>query len=149
MSWTAHGDWGLVVIGRVLVYRVAGAWNEEGTRAFFRASSRAAEPLAGQRWAILGDLTEWQLATPESVEVVHSLALRAIEAGCVAQCLMPGDGLLLRDCLRKMVPERMGQFERCYAVDFDQALGVLVDLGFADEAAEIGRRGLPELVGST
>lgn len=145
MAWQAHGEWQIRVVDRVLMYRVDGAWNEEAAGAFSDAAVRAAVPLAGDRWAIFGDLRNWQLATLDCEPHIRHISALAIAHGCVLQCLIPGEGPLKHELLERMVPET-DRFRRALVADVEAAVAILREEGFEHEAERLRREGPTKLL---
>jgi hypothetical protein len=136
LSWKVHGEWQMLVHRPLLVYQVRGAWNEEGAHAFTRDCGRIGAPMFGTRWAVLGDLREWQLATMDCIPIIRSLAERSAKLGCVMQVLLPGESLIKRDCLTQMVPDRSDYALR-FADDRAHAARILDEAAFADAASDL------------
>jgi hypothetical protein len=130
----------------MLLYQVEGAWNEEGARGFSRATSRLVEPLIEAPWAVLGDLSNWQLATLDCIPRIGKLTEASIRSNCVLQCLLPGEGQLKHDCIVKMVPAALPGFERHFVDGFEAAEAVLQQRGFAEEARMLHQHGFHSLI---
>ncbi|MDX1569011.1 MAG: hypothetical protein R3200_00905 [Xanthomonadales bacterium] len=146
MSWKAHGEWCIRVHGQLLLYRVQGAWNAEGAKAYCSAASSAAEPLVHSPWAILGDLTEWQLATLDCQPYIRQISERARDFNCKLQCLIIGDNPLKGDLMRQTVPE---DCQLHLPPDLDTALATLAEAGFEESARAVADCGLDELLGES
>ena len=143
MSWKAHGEWSIRIHGQLLLYRVRGAWNAEGAKAYCEAASAAAEPLIRKPWAILGDLTEWQLATLDCQPYIRRIVERARDFNCKLECLVLGDNPLKADLMRETVPE---DCQLHLPPDLDTALAILAGAGFEAEVQSITDRGLDALL---
>ena len=69
-----HGNFILQLKGKIIYVKVIGSWNDLTTRRYCYEYYIIAEPLINTPWAELVDLTEWELDTPESEQLLHELS---------------------------------------------------------------------------
>ena len=75
----AHGSYKIQKRDRIVLVRIRDAWNLETAMHYCADMQRTAESMAGAPWAILSDLTHWQLSTPDVAGEVSRQA-RALDA---------------------------------------------------------------------
>lgn len=63
-----HGLFSMAWNGPVLVVRYLETWNLEAAEALHRAARLAWTDRKAQQWAMLSDLSQWDGATPETLE---------------------------------------------------------------------------------
>lgn len=146
MGWTPHGSWHVNTVGRLLLYRISGAFNREGAEGFGQESSRAVGPLVGQRWAVLGRLEDWDLGTIDTMLPFREVTEKAIAHGCELECLVPGQGELKHQCLQDIIPTGQPGFELILPPSYEQALTDLEARGYGEEVALLRGRGFDALL---
>lgn len=76
-----HGRFELSTEYNVLFFNGFGTWNADTTQVFCSAFKHQAKNLAGQPWAMVANLNEWQLGTPDTEPLFQQLAKWAIANG--------------------------------------------------------------------
>jgi hypothetical protein len=68
-----HGSFELKVKNKTLISTLFGAWNYETTIRYSKECKQLVDNLTDEPWGSLVDFTEWELATPDILEVVDEL----------------------------------------------------------------------------
>lgn len=72
-----HGGFELKLDGDILLAVVNGAWNVETAKAYGQAILKLIEPCKHKTWALISDVKEWELCTPDC-----ELLMRQLWAEC-------------------------------------------------------------------
>ena len=62
-----HGSYSICRQQSILLLRIYGSWNIEASRELLQRISDVAVEFQGNPWAVLCDVREWGLSTPDSV----------------------------------------------------------------------------------
>ena len=105
------------------------SWNEEAAMEYAQVIRGYGEEISAQPWAVLGDLRQWDLGTPESLEVIGQLAIELDSMNRCHTALVVAD-----NNLKKLVlAEALGQDAQRSIAFFDNkraASAWLSELGY-------------------
>jgi len=146
MSWAPHGQWRIRVLDQVMIYEATGAWNEQGTTLFRKATRAAAVEVVGAPWALFGCLLDWDLATPASIDLIRQATEEAVANGCIFECMLFRGDDLMRYCIDRMAPGTLPNFDLAVAHSLSGALEALSHYGFSTAAQVIKRRGFEAVI---
>ena len=76
-----HGEYKISVIGNVYLAKFIGAWNLSLTKHYVQEVTKILENNDIEHWGLLLDITQWGLASPESVEFGNQLELLGLKHG--------------------------------------------------------------------
>jgi hypothetical protein len=79
-----HGSYTIEVRQRILVARILDAWNLKTAIHFCNEMEKLAVTMSGEPWAILSDLTQWQLSTPEVGAEIARQAVKLDSLGSIS-----------------------------------------------------------------
>ncbi len=77
-----HGSFDLKLVGQVLVIKPYDSWNLETALRFCDECKKLASQISNQPWAVLSDLSHWDLSTPDTWEPINELNTWANEHNC-------------------------------------------------------------------
>lgn len=60
-----HGGFDLKLEDDILLVDVNGAWNAETAKAYRKAIVKTMEPAKGKSWALISNVEQWELCTPD------------------------------------------------------------------------------------
>jgi hypothetical protein len=69
-----HGAFTVTRQGNILLAHATGAWNAESAKAYRHAINKTIEPIKGQSWAIISNVEQWELCTPDCELIMVKLA---------------------------------------------------------------------------
>ena len=125
----AHGEFKLKLHGNILVSKFLGSWNKETAVAFVLEARRLVKPLNGKPWAVLTDLDEWELGTPECEEIQRASVIKSINKGLKCEALINRQGHLKVEWFLKTAPQD-SNFERRVFAEKQEGLDWLAVNGF-------------------
>lgn len=76
-----HGSYTLTCSKDTFLVKCFGSWNIETTRLYSLEYKATVAPLLEKNWAVVCDLRNWELATPESMSVFQELMTWCFENG--------------------------------------------------------------------
>lgn len=76
-----HGTYTLKRSNDTLLVQCLGSWNLETTRLYALEYKAVVAPIIHQDWAVVCDLRQWELATPESMPVFQDLMKWCFDKG--------------------------------------------------------------------
>lgn len=108
----AHGQFDIWLDNRVVLARVKGQCNEDLAQQYACAFREAIKPLAGQPWAHILYLDDWELATPE-VEIIMTELIRfLVQNGLTCSAQVYASNPLKQFQLDRIVKEKKEVFKR-------------------------------------
>lgn len=100
MPRTPHGEYELRAYRQLIATRVWGSWNEHAVESYASDVKTHAEARQDDGWAHLVDGSRWELATPDTGEVVRELTLWAVSHGIIAVAYVSGGDNLREQYVR-------------------------------------------------
>lgn len=117
-----HGEYTIEVRGQCIVVKVYGSWNVEGIAAFSSELKAKALALTSQPWAILTDLTEWELGIPGTEELVDHLQKWCAENNQKYEAIVVNGSQLKKFQMERYLKEFSdAEIEHRYFNSFDEA----------------------------
>lgn len=96
-----HGSFEIKLLGNVLILNIHGAWNIETSLKYRDAINACIKPIVGQKWAVLTQMTDWELCTPDSEAVLADLIVDAISKGLVREAVVNNKGAIKLELFEK------------------------------------------------
>ncbi len=97
-----HGSYKIKVSNDVLVIRCSGSWNKETTLRYAEDYKATASVLINTNWAVICDLRDWTLATPESMPIFQSLMNWCFDQGLKSCAYVYNDSFIKKRHLEEM-----------------------------------------------
>ncbi|GAC19186.1 hypothetical protein [Paraglaciecola arctica] len=69
-----HGEFVVTRQGNILIAYIYGAWNAETAKAYKHTINQTIEPLKGKSWALISNVQQWGLCTPDCELLMVELA---------------------------------------------------------------------------
>lgn len=127
MQAPQHGIFEVQIVGRVLVCKTMGDWNEVAVNNLRTEAARQRQQFAPGTWGLLVDARQWSAATPEAVSAwENGFEMDAITAGVVGIAMvLPSNfhRVMIRDLTRRLEQ----RCERHEGLDIDAAWAWLRD----------------------
>jgi hypothetical protein len=60
-----HGEFAVTRQGNILLVYAFGAWNAETAKAYIHTIKEAIEPFKDESWALISNVEQWELCTPD------------------------------------------------------------------------------------
>lgn len=121
-----HGEWQISLVKDVLVSSMAGVFNEQGTRAYFKEAMSTA--VVDKPWAALSNSENWDMSCAACLEIFAEMRRYAFDHQC--QCL----AVIIPSFLRKTIHQRQtGNFSEdkvAYFTNLQEATAWLRAKGF-------------------
>lgn len=112
MTFIGHGDFNIALRGNILVVDAYGGWNKQKAIEFAQQSTALLEPIIGKStWAILTDISSWELGVPEIAEVHKFNLEQAILKGCRCEAVVNTTGIIKLEQFNQSSPKQ-SDFER-------------------------------------
>ncbi|MDC0602546.1 hypothetical protein OAP14_05895 [Aliiglaciecola sp.] len=112
MKFKSHGDFNIELRGNILITDAFGPWNRETAIEFAKECEKALAPIFHQRaFALLTDISCWELGTPDIVQIHEFNLQKSIEAGCTCQAVVNSTGKIKFEQFNQRSPISK-QFER-------------------------------------
>lgn len=93
MKFKSHGDFNIELRGNILITDAFGPWNRETAIEFAKECEKALGSIFHQRtFALLTDISCWELGTPDIVQIHEFNLQKSIEAGCTCQAVVNSTG---------------------------------------------------------
>ena len=86
-----HGSYTIEVRQRIVIVHILDAWNLKTALHFCKEMEKVAETMSGSPWAILSDLTQWQLSTPEVGAEIARQAVKLDALGRTHNAMVAND----------------------------------------------------------
>ena len=128
--FSPHGQYVLSVENRVFTARCSGLWNAESMALYAKDCFEKTSPLYGEPWAMMTDLRDWELATPDCEPTLIWLLHKGIENGLCKEAVITDQGRIKLRQFNVSMPEGTENFERQFFEDEASALAWLSELGF-------------------
>ena len=125
----AHGTFELQVQGRILLAKFKGAWNLESALNYKREIEQVVSPLLGQPWAMVSNMNDWELFTPECAPVIIKLSQAAYRGGLVREAMVNQTDSIKMQIFHKPI-NGYPEFERAFFTTQDEAIRWLHAQGF-------------------
>ena len=125
----AHGDYSIEIRGHVVEVTVQSTWNAEGMAEFIEDFKRACMPFAGSAWAALVDLTNWELATPETAEQMDRLQEWCLANNQIYEAMVMAESALVEAQIKRYSMLIEDKLEQRYFSDRIEAQAWLNSLG--------------------
>ncbi len=90
----AHGKYTMRVFDKVLEVTLCDAWNEECANEAIKKFKSEAQRLISEEWACLIILIDWQLATPETENIIREFQKWCIENNQKHEATVLGDEII-------------------------------------------------------
>jgi len=97
-----HGSYTLTCSKDSMLIKCFGSWNLETTRIYSLEYKAVAAPLINRSWAVVCDMRNWELATPESMTVFQGLMNWCFDMGMKSCIYVYEDSFIKRHYLREM-----------------------------------------------
>lgn len=124
-----HGSFELEIRNKTLISRAFGAWNYETALRYSKESKQLVGSLIKEHWASLVDLSEWELATPDILEVIVRLNSWASENNLRYEVVICNSSL--QQVLLEQYQEGFTDVESRFVENLEQAYEWLSDMGLA------------------
>lgn len=86
-----HGSYTIEVRQRIVIVQILDAWNLKTALHFCKEMGKVAKTMSGSPWAILSDLTQWQLSTPEVGAEIARQAVKLDALGRTHNAMVAND----------------------------------------------------------
>ena len=134
-KFAGHGEYDIKCSSNVLYVNLRGGWNEEAALAYSKEIKQSIEYFNNQPWAIISDLNDWELYTPECFPIISKLFLHAIQSGMCKEAIVSQTNSV------KLQPFALDKdafptFERRFFTDLDEAHIWLKDEGYVFDDSE-------------
>ena len=96
-----HGGFRLTLQGNIMFAHITGPWNAETANAFKGAINKEIEPLKGQSWAIICDIYEWELCTPDCELLIVDFMVKCRELGLKRSAIVSSAHSVKLDLFKK------------------------------------------------
>ena len=83
-----YGSYSIHISGNLLLLFFRGTWSEKCAADYIRDVSRFRHEQGLNHFASIAIISEWQLGTPEAINMVYHVIRRGAEMGMVAQFLL-------------------------------------------------------------
>ena len=116
----AHGSFKATIHKNVLLVDIIGPWNLETAIEYQHFIEEITAPLVGFPWAMITDLYDWELYTPDCYPIIHQLVNECIESGLQREAVVSPEKSVKRrpfQVYRAQYP----QFTRTFFTQYDQA----------------------------
>ncbi len=87
-----HGQYSMSVSGRIFHVKCKGAWNAETMKLYASDALERTKHLFGQPWAMISDIDEWELATPDVEPILIWLLDQGVKNGLVREAVVNNHG---------------------------------------------------------
>ncbi|MDM7861630.1 hypothetical protein QTP81_13600 [Alteromonas sp. ASW11-36] len=87
-KFAGHGEYDIKRSGNVLYVNLRGGWNEEAAIAYAKDIEQSIKPLINRPWAIISNLSDWELFTPECFPIISQLVIQAIQSGLCKEAIV-------------------------------------------------------------
>lgn len=124
-----HGSYKIRRRGNVLVIDICGAWNFETAIKYQEESKLVVRPLIKKPWAVLSNISDWELCTPECEPIMAKLYRGAAQIGLVREAIINESGLIKLEQLKRISPDVEGIHQRIFPTQ-DLAVEWLSEQGF-------------------
>lgn len=133
-KFAGHGEYDIKCSSNVLYVNLRGGWNEEAALAYSKKIKQCIEYFNNQPWAIISDLNDWELYTPECFPIISKLVLYAIQSGMRKEAIVSQTNSI------KLQPFALDKdvfltFERRFFTELDEAHIWLKDEGYVSDNA--------------
>ena len=125
-----HGQFHIALSHQVVKVVCKGAWNLETMQLYAKACSEQVRPLFGQQWAMLSDINEWELATPDVEPLLIETFKQAIVLGLKREAVVNSSGTVKLDQFNITLPAIPNDFERRFFTTESEARQWLAEEGF-------------------
>ncbi|WP_026377528.1 hypothetical protein [Aestuariibacter salexigens] len=127
--FAAHGYFEVTVQGRILHVVIERAWNLETALKYRQVIHDVIAPISGKPWAVLTDVSGWELFTPDCYPVISELINYCVEKGmCYEAIVNSGQSIKLQPF--KTRQPHADNFVREFFTDQQSALAWLQQQGF-------------------
>ncbi|MFC3151826.1 hypothetical protein ACFOEK_12370 [Litoribrevibacter euphylliae] len=92
-----------------------GSWNLETTRLYALEYKAVVSPLIHQDWAVVYDMRDWELATPESMTVFQSLIKWCFDKG-LRSCIYVFEDSFIKQHYLKQITAKLDCLPESYSV---------------------------------
>ncbi|MBD3584744.1 hypothetical protein HHX48_03215 [Salinimonas sp. HHU 13199] len=125
----AHGSFKTTIHNNVLLVDIIGPWNLETALNYERHISQITASLVGAPWAMITDLYDWELYTPDCYPIIHQLVNKCIENGLHREAVISPQKSIKR---RPFEVDRAHypQFSRAFFIDYPPARQWLAEQAF-------------------
>lgn len=69
-----HGEFAVTRQGNILLVYASGAWNVETAKAYIHTIKEAIEHIKDESWALISNVEQWELCTPDCEILMVNLA---------------------------------------------------------------------------
>ena len=107
-----HGSYELTVRNQVVIAKIIGAWNKEESEQYICALKRISQDIRDKPWAIVVNLTEWELATPECDEVNIGLLKWLMENNLKKSAEVYSPSILKKMHIQNIVDQTTSKIDR-------------------------------------
>jgi hypothetical protein len=129
-----HGTFSLAVDHRVVIVRCFDAWNLETAKHYWAEMEKVARAMDGDPWAILSDLTQWELSPPEVGVKVAEMAVKLDALGRTHNAIVANDHGLRQAIVKQAIRSKTSQPVLKFFEQENEALGWLDECGFPTSA---------------
>lgn len=123
-----HGSYTLAVNKNTVTFKAYDAWNYEATIKWGKELSKMVTSMNNEPWACLVDLTEWELATPDSRSYISEFYAWLNEQNLTYLVVV------FAHSFQKEILEKtyviLTKVERKYCIDIDEGREWLKSVGF-------------------
>ncbi|MFT4809292.1 MAG: hypothetical protein ACI9LX_002639 [Paraglaciecola sp.] len=85
-----HGEFTVTRQDNILLVHVIGAWNAETASAYTDTINKTIEPFNGKSWAIISNVDQWELCTPDCellmVQLVAKCRDKSLKREAIVNC---------------------------------------------------------------
>jgi hypothetical protein len=108
-----HGSYTLQRSNDTLLVQCLGSWNLETARFYSLEYKAVVAPIIHQDWAMVCDLRQWELATPECMPIFHSLTRWCFDKGMKSCIYIYEQSFVMQLHLKEVTP-KSGEYPRGY-----------------------------------
>lgn len=102
-----YGHYTLGHKGNIVYVKGIGAWDEKGPQNLFQDFPKVIEAMDAEQWAFIVDLREWDLATPEALDMWPSFQERLVEGGLKCMAMVYEESFLKTHLTQKYVSDEL------------------------------------------
>ncbi|NRA61317.1 MAG: hypothetical protein HRU25_10500 [Psychrobium sp.] len=124
-----HGNYEMYVVGKVLVSKSFGSWNEFTVKEFFEQYIEMSAPLINAPWGGLVDVSQWQLATPDAEKLAVIFEQWCIENNRHFVAIVGSSAITDFQLKRSGIKDKTDIVDVRHFESFDEAIDWFIKLG--------------------
>ncbi|MGF1741829.1 hypothetical protein L4C34_12265 [Vibrio profundum] len=106
-----HGRFELSNQSNIVIWQGFGSWNEETTQDLFESVNSLIKQFDGVGWAFVADAREWQLASPDTLQLWPPALKVMVDNGLVCGAIVMERNALKHNIIIKNLPKNGAEYQ--------------------------------------